>query len=43
MNVTIDAIEPKIYIPYYMTAEEIKSVTIDDEHLSMVSEYVLCG
>ena len=32
MNITIDAIESCIDIPDCMTAEEIKSATIDDEH-----------
>ena len=30
-------------IPDFMTAEEFRLVTIGDEHLSMLSEYVLHG
>ena len=29
-------------IPYCMTAEEIRLATLDDEHLGILSEYVLC-
>ena len=41
MNITINAIESCTNIPDCMTAEEIRSDTIEDEHLSMISAYVL--
>ena len=43
MNITINAIESCMDIPNCMTAKNIKSVTLDEEHLSILSEYVLCG
>ena len=36
-------VESSMDMPDYPTAEEIRSETIDDKHLSMVLEYVLCG
>ena len=43
MNIKVNAIESCTDMPDYMRSEEIKSVTINDEHLSIVSDYVLCG
>ena len=41
MNITINAIVMHGHTS--MTAEEFRAVTRDDGHLSMLSEYVLCG
>ena len=41
MNITINAIESFMDISGSMTAEEIRSVTTDDEHICRLSEYVL--
>ena len=43
MNITINAIETCIDMQVCMTAEEIRSVAIDDELLGMLKEYVLYG
>ena len=43
MSLSIHAIELCKDIPDCMTVEEIKLATLDDEHLAMLSEYVLCG
>ena len=40
MNMTINAIELHTDIPECMTAEETRSVTIDDEYLGMPSHYI---
>ena len=41
MCMTINAIGTCLDIPNCMT-EEIKLATLDDEHLGILSEYVLC-
>ena len=43
INITRNAIESHMDIADCITAERIMSVTIDKEHLSMLSDYVLHG
>ena len=43
MNITINPIKSSMDLPDCMTAEQIRSATIDDKYLSILSEYVLCG
>ena len=40
MNITMNAIKSCMDILDCMKAEEIRSVTIDEEHMSMLSDYV---
>ena len=41
MNITINAIESFMDIPNWLTEKEIRSVTLEDKHLNMVSDYIL--
>ena len=43
MNIIIKAIDSCMDIQDCMMAEEIRSATMDDEDVSMLSEYILCG
>ena len=43
MNITIKAIASCMDIQECMTGEEIRLVNIDDEYLSMLSDYILHG
>ena len=42
MCVTFNAIESCTYMPECLTAEEIREVILDDEHLSGFAELILC-
>ena len=41
MYTSINTIESCMDIPDYMRAEEIKEVTLEDEHLSLLTEIIL--
>ena len=43
MCITINVVGLCMDIPDCMTGEEIRLATLDDEHLGMLSKYVLCG
>ena len=42
MCITINAIESSMDIPEYMTAEEIRIATLDDDYRGMLSELQFC-
>ena len=43
MHITINAMQSAMDIPGCLTVEEIREVTLEDEHLSALVELVLCG
>ena len=43
MSIAINAIASGADIPDCMTTGEIRLATLDNEHLCILSEYILCG